>query len=62
MKQLERQKMEAGRRLADLDEQIRQLESAALAQAKKAEEAQTRLNQLVEDSQKDAAHAEVSFV
>ncbi|VDO79522.1 unnamed protein product [Heligmosomoides polygyrus] len=58
VKQLERQKMEAGRRLADLDEQIRQLESAALAQAKKAEEAQTRLNQLVEDSQKDAAHAE----
>ncbi|KIH51591.1 hypothetical protein ANCDUO_18322, partial [Ancylostoma duodenale] len=58
VKQLERQKAEAGRRLADLDEQIRQLESAALAQAKKAEEAQTRLNQLVEDTQKDAAHAE----
>ncbi|VDK47026.1 unnamed protein product [Cylicostephanus goldi] len=59
VKQLERQKAEAGRRLADLDEQIKQLESAALAQAKKAEEAQTRLNQLVEDTQKDAAHAEV---
>ncbi|PIO67437.1 hypothetical protein TELCIR_10817 [Teladorsagia circumcincta] len=62
VKQLERQKMEAGRRLADLDEQIRQLEAAALAQAKKAEEAQSRLNQLVEDTQKDAAHAEVPFL
>ncbi|KHJ91425.1 EF hand, partial [Oesophagostomum dentatum] len=58
VKQLERQKAEAGRRLADLDEQIKQLESAGLAQANKAEEAQTRLNQLVEDTQKDAAHAE----
>uniref|UniRef100_A0A158PBE0 EH domain-containing protein n=1 Tax=Angiostrongylus cantonensis TaxID=6313 RepID=A0A158PBE0_ANGCA len=58
VKQLERQKMEANRRLADLDDQIKQLELASVAQARKAEEAQTRLNQLVEDTQKDEACAE----
>uniref|UniRef100_A0A0R3PN05 Epidermal growth factor receptor substrate 15-like 1 n=1 Tax=Angiostrongylus costaricensis TaxID=334426 RepID=A0A0R3PN05_ANGCS len=61
VKQLERQKMEANRRLADLDDQIKQLELASVAQARKAEEAQTRLNQLVEDTQKDEACAEVCF-
>lgn len=59
VKQLERQKAEACRRLSDLDEQIRQLEAAGVAQSAKGAEAAERLEQLKSDSEQGAASAEV---
>lgn len=58
VKQLERQKNEAQRRLGDLDEQIRQLEAAGVAQSAKGAEAAERLAQLKTDSEEGAASAE----
>ncbi|CAI4226405.1 unnamed protein product [Auanema sp. JU1783] len=62
VKQLDRQKGEAGRRLADLDDQIKQLESAGAAQSAKGAETATRLEQLkidavegVESTERDQA-------
>ncbi|CAJ0963473.1 unnamed protein product, partial [Mesorhabditis belari] len=58
VKQLERQKIEAGKRLGDLDTQIQQLDEQCRVQKEKVDEGQNRLEKLKEETENGAANAQ----